>query len=108
MLEVVPDIVGKPPEGYILSKTEVVPLQVTVRGPESKVRDDIPVNTYPVDVSEFTQSTEIEAALIPPSPDIRFAGPNPVVRIRLVIEKEGEETEPAEKKAPVKKKPATK
>lgn len=108
MLDVAPQIVGQPPEGYSLNKVEAIPPQVTVRGPESKIRDDIQVRTSPVNVSELTQSTEVEANLIPPSPDIRFAGPEPVVRIRLLIEKEGEESAPVEKRTPTKKKPPSK
>lgn len=113
LLKVTPEIVGEPPEGYKLTKVEVVPEEVTVAGPESKVRDDMKVKTAPVDISQFTQSTEVEANLIPPIGDVRFAGPEPVVRIRLLIEKIGGEDEtsaastPVKKKTPAKKTPAT-
>jgi len=110
MLEVEPDIIGTPPEGFTLGKVEVVPPQVAVRGPESKVRDDIKVRTTAVNVSELTQSTEVEARLILPNPDLRLAGFKTVVRVKLLIQKEGEEeipdgdTPPTKTKAPTKKK----
>jgi YbbR domain-containing protein len=99
MLSVAPNIIGKVPEGYKVSKVEVVPPRVQVTGPESKVRASDRVSTSPIDVSGLTETTEFEADLILPRPDLRLTGPRNKVKVRLVIE--GTETP---EKAPAKKK----
>jgi YbbR domain-containing protein len=93
MLKVEPTIIGKLTEGFDLINIEVSPSEVAIKGPESKVPDEAVVRTTPIDISKLTQSTEIEAELILPNPDVRLSGPNTKVSIRLLIQEKVEETE---------------
>jgi phosphoglucosamine mutase len=68
------NIIGELQEGFLLKRVEVIPAEVLVRGPESKVLDTAKVRTTPVDISLLTQSTEIEAELILPDDDLRLVG----------------------------------
>jgi len=79
-------------------KIEVVPPQVLVRGPESKVNKNDKVRTTPVDISSFTQSTEVEANLILPNPDLRLASAQSAVRVKIVIQVLNTEEKKPEKK----------
>jgi YbbR domain-containing protein len=98
------NIIGKLQEGLILKKVELVPAEVLVRGPESKVLDTAKVRTTPVDISLLTQSTEVEADLILPDPDLEIVGSNAKALVKLLIQ--GEITE--EENTEAKKKPEIK
>jgi YbbR domain-containing protein len=98
-LDIVPNIIGQAKEGYTIAKVDVIPPKVPVKGPESKFGAKDRVSTSPVDVSELTSSTEIEADLILPKPELRLASPRAKARIRIIVEEIG----PAEKPAPKKK-----
>jgi YbbR domain-containing protein len=99
MLEVEPTITGELQEGLGVVKIEVVPSQVLVRGPESKLNKNETVRTTPIDITAFTQSQEVEANLILPNPDLRLASTQTAVRVRIVIQEVNtEEKKPAEKK----------
>ncbi|MDH4271659.1 MAG: CdaR family protein [Candidatus Aminicenantes bacterium] len=99
-LDIVPNVIGQAKEGYGIAKIEVLPPRVLVKGPESKFGQKDRVSTSPVDISELTSSTEVEADLILPKPELRLASPRAKVRVRIFIEEIG----PAEKPAPKKKK----
>lgn len=99
-LDIVPNIIGQAKEGYGIAKIEVSPPRVLVKGPESKFGKKDRVSTSPVDISELTSSTEVEADLILPKPELRLASPRAKVMVRIFIEEIG----PAEKPAPKKKK----
>jgi YbbR domain-containing protein len=99
-LDIVPNIIGQAMEGYGIAKIEVQPPRVLVKGPESKFGQKDRVSTSPVDISELTSSTEVEADLILPKPDLRLASPRAKVRVRIFME----EIRPEEKPAPKKKK----
>lgn len=86
MLEVEPVTTGKLREGLRIEKLEVNPAQVRVRGPKSKVRDDHKIRTTPIDISDLLRTTEVEADLILPGPDLRFASPLRRVRVTIFIE----------------------
>jgi YbbR domain-containing protein len=86
LLEVEPTITGELQEGLGVVKIEVVPSQVLVRGPESKVNKNDRVRTTPVDITTFTQSQEVEANLILPNPDLRLASTQTAVRVKIVIQ----------------------
>ena len=94
MLEVVPNIIGKLGEGLKLEKIEVIPPQVPVKGPESKVKDKYKLRTSPIDISSFTQSTEIEADLILPNPDLQLASSQTTVKVKIIVQPEKTEEEP--------------
>lgn len=99
MLDVEPLIIGELREGLGVVKIEVLPPQVLVRGPESKIDESEKVRTTPVNLSTLTQSTEIEAYLILPSPDLQFASAQTAVRVKVLIQEDK-----TEKKPPVNKK----
>jgi len=88
-MEVVPTIIGRPPEGYRLEKVEVTPTRVMVAGPESKIRPRDKVITSPIDASTLTASVVLEVDLILPRPELRLLTPYPRARVNLVIEKTG-------------------
>lgn len=99
------NILGKLQEGLILKKIEVIPAEVLVRGPESKVLDKDKVRTTPVDISLVSQSTEFEVELILPDPDLEVVGAEARVLVKLLIQKEAtEEENPETKKSAEKKK----
>ncbi len=85
-LEIVPMIVGKVGEGLRITRIEVTPPRVPVKGPESKIRTRDKVSTSPVDVSNLTQSTTVEADIILPRADLRLATSLTKVRIEIILE----------------------
>lgn len=85
-MEVVPTIIGKPPEGYRLAGMEISPSKVMVAGPESKVRARDKVITSPIDVSTLTEDTNLEVDLILPRPELRLLTPYPRAKVSLTIE----------------------
>jgi YbbR domain-containing protein len=98
MLDVEPHIIGKLREGLGVAKIEVVPRQVLVRGPESKINQKEKVRTTPVDLTPLTQSTEIEANLILPNADLQFASAQTAVRVKILIQEDKTEEKPPVKK----------
>src|SRR4030043_1664986 len=86
MLDIVPTIIGQAKEGYGVSKIEITPPRVLVKGPESKIREKDKVSTSPINISELSASTEVEADLILPKPDLRLASPQARVRGRVFLE----------------------
>lgn len=103
MLEVVPNIVGELKEGLKIEKIEVIPPKVPVRGPESKFKDKYKVRTGPIDISSLTQSTEIEADLILPSPDLKLASSQTKIKIRIILQEENPEEKSEQEKKKTKK-----
>jgi YbbR domain-containing protein len=88
MMEVVPSIIGELKEGLKIKKMEIIPPSVRVEGPESKIKKKEKVRTSPIDISTLTQSTELEADLILPMPDLRLAPSQTKVKIKIIIEEE--------------------
>ena len=86
LLDVVPTIIGQAKEGYGISKIEITPPRVLVKGPESKIREKDKVSTSPINISELTTSTEVEADLILPKPELRLATPRTRVKVRMFLE----------------------
>jgi len=86
MLDIVPNVIGKVMEGYRIAKVEVSPPRILVKGPESKVREKDRVSTAPIDISELNKSSEFEADLILPRPDLRLASSRNKVRVRILLE----------------------
>jgi YbbR domain-containing protein len=84
-LDVEPFLIGKLADGLKIDKMEVIPAKVLVRGPESKLKERDRVRTSPIDISAFTQSSEVEADLILPKPELRLATSITRVRIRIII-----------------------
>ncbi len=92
MLDVEENLIGQLPDGYKLAKVEIIPPQVLVKGPESKITENIKVQTSPIDISTFTQPLDIEADLILPDPDLRLASSPSIVTVKLLIQ-ENKETD---------------
>jgi YbbR domain-containing protein len=90
------NIIGELQEGLLLKLVEVIPAEVLVRGAESKVLDTAKVRTTPVDISLLTQSTEIEAELILPNPDLELVGAEAKALVKLLIQQEVAEKDSAE------------
>jgi YbbR domain-containing protein len=89
LLEVAATLVGEVKDGFRIVKIELSPARVAVKGPESKVHEKDRVTTTPIDVTELQASTEFEAELILPRPELRLAGTRTRVRIRVVVEEGG-------------------
>ena len=94
---------GKLPEGYKLNKVEVEPPTVLVKGPESKINEQLKVRTFSIDISAYTESTNIETFLILPNQDLRFSSIVNKVIVKLLIEEIQEEDGSEEIKNPTKK-----
>jgi YbbR domain-containing protein len=98
LLDVEANIVGQLAEGLELMSVEVIPAQVSIIGPESKVKDTYKVTTSPIDISALIQTTEVSADLILPDPDLRFSSLESTIRVRIVIAEKGEDENVPEKK----------
>jgi len=93
MMPIEANITGKLQEGYKIEKIEVIPPQVPIRGPESKVNDKDKVRTSPIDISNLTETTEIVADLILPKPELKLASSLTRVKVRILIQQEQTEEE---------------
>lgn len=87
MLQVEPSITGELQQGFKLEKIEVIPNEVPIKGPESKVKETFKVRTSPIDLSSLTQSKELEVDIILPSPDLRLVSQTKV-KVRVVLSEE--------------------
>ncbi len=85
-LDISPSIRGKVASGYRISRVEVQPSQVLVRGPESKIRSKDVVTTAPIDVSGLAESTVFDADIILPKPELRLISPQTSARVTVVVE----------------------
>jgi YbbR domain-containing protein len=85
-LEIVPTIIGKVGNGLKITKIEVNPPRIAVKGPESRIKSMDKVTTVPVDVTILTQTAEFDVDLILPKPDLRLASGRSKVRIRINVE----------------------
>ena len=97
LLDVEANIIGKLKEGLKLENIGIFPPQVLIKGPESKVKDRYKVRTSPIDISELTETTELEADLILPNPDLRLASSETKVRVRIVIQEANPEAKRSKK-----------
>jgi len=86
-LEVVPTIIGRPPEGFKITKVEVTPPRVMVAGPESKLRPRDKVITSPIDASTLTNTSTLEVDLILPKPELRLLTLYPRARVNIMVER---------------------
>ncbi|UCE22910.1 MAG: hypothetical protein JSV46_12100 [Candidatus Aminicenantes bacterium] len=103
MLEVVPETIGDPIAGLKIDKIEVDPAQVLIRGAESRIKKDYKIRTSPIDISTLMQTTELEADLILPSPDLSFATSLTKVKVTIFIVEDNPGKTPGQKKSRRKK-----
>lgn len=99
LLDVEPVTIGKLSEGFKIERIEVEPSKIRVRGPESKVSKDYKVRTSPIDISDLLQTTEVEADLILPSPDLRFASSLHKVKVTIFIQEVNPKTKTKPKRS---------
>lgn len=98
LLDVEANIIGELKEGLKVENVGIFPPQVLIKGPESKVKDNLKVRTSPIDISPLTETTELEADLILPNPDLRLASAQTKVRVRILIQEENPEAKKGKKK----------
>ena len=98
LLDVEANIIGELKKGLKVENVGVFPPQVLIKGPESKVKDNYKVRTSPIDISALTKTTELEADLILPNPDLRLASAQTKVRVRILIQEENPEAKSGKKK----------
>ncbi len=98
LLDVEANIIGELKKGLKVESVGVFPPQVLIKGPESKVKDNYKVRTSPIDISSLTETTELEADLILPNPDLRLASAQTKVRVRILIQEENPEAKRGKKK----------
>ena len=98
MMQVVPDLIGQLQENLELVRVEVIPNEVSIIGPESKVKETDKVMTSPIFLSSLTESIEIETHLILPDPDLRVVSYETIITVRIIIEAKNPEEEITEKK----------
>lgn len=96
-LDVYPLIIGQPAEGFKVADVEVIPPQVLVRGPETKIRERDRVTTTPVDVTGLSQPAVFEADIIMPKPELRAVSVLSQVKVSVKIESEAVEAKPDRK-----------
>ena len=80
-----------------MEKIEIIPTHVEVAGAESKIKDTDKVRTTPIDISGVIQTTEFQADLILPNPDLRLNTIIGKVTIRVIIKEKDKEEESAKK-----------
>ena len=99
IMEVEPALIGQLPEHLEIVSVEVIPNEVSIIGPESKVKETDKVRTSPIDKSSLTESVEIEVDLILPDPALNMASYETIFTVRIDIkEKDTEEEIPQKKK----------
>jgi YbbR domain-containing protein len=85
-LGVHPSIRGKVAAGFRISKIEVEPKDVVVRGPESQVKTKDTVTTAPVDVTDLARTGEFEVDIILPKPELRLISARTSVLVTVTVE----------------------
>jgi len=98
MLKVEENLVGQLPENLELISVDVIPSEISIIGPESKLKETYTVKTSPIDLSLLTESIEIETDLLLPDPDLRVASYETIISVRIMVEIKNPEEEIPEKK----------
>jgi len=78
---------GPPPHGYRVVKQQVQPSRLRLVGPESRLEQVGPVQTDPIDLSSKLANAEFRVPVFLPDPQVRFDEPDPVVTVRVTLEK---------------------
>jgi YbbR domain-containing protein len=97
IVDVEANLIGELAEGYQIESVKIVPNRILIKGPESKIKEGMVVQTIPIDISSFSQTTELEANLILPNPDLRLASTESKVLVRLLIQKKEQEENTSKK-----------
>jgi len=92
-LPVKPEVAGEPEPGLRISAVHAVPPEITVTGPESRLRGLTSISTEPVNVQGLTATMTFDAYLDITDASLRVQN-RALVRVEVVIEKVAEtETE---------------
>jgi len=82
MLPVAATLVGEPAAGAVVHDAAVVPGQVLVKGPQSRLRQTAALQTSPVDLTGHALDFEEQAAVVSPDPLITVIQPA-IVTVRV-------------------------
>jgi YbbR domain-containing protein len=78
---------GEGSDGYVVARNQIKPPQLTIIGPESRVRAISSVATDPVDVSNAIGSSEYHVNAFAGDPYVRFQG-SPQVTVDVTMKKQ--------------------
>jgi YbbR domain-containing protein len=98
LLDVEPSWVGQLPDTLVLVRWEVIPSQVSVTGPESRITETDQVRTSPIDLSSITGSIEKDVDVILPNSDLHLTSLGTQLIVRIIVREKTEEDPPAPKK----------
>ena len=84
-MEIVPEIIGKPKDGFKIARIELIPSKAFVRGPESKIKPKDRIRTSPIDITGLAQTAEFEADLILPKPELRLTTAQTKTKVKVVL-----------------------
>jgi len=82
-------ISGRPPAGYCVVSSQVVPPTLRIAGPEGRVNAVSSAETDSVDLSSVTSNADIKVNAFITDPQVRFESA-PAVTVKVVIEKNKE------------------
>ncbi len=80
-----PDIVGKPPAGYVLERVEVEPMRIEVVGAQSEIMGIDHAGTRVIDVSQLRETLVENVRIALDRPHVWPAEGQELVRIRLLV-----------------------
>ncbi len=92
-LPVHPLVSNQPEPGFRVAAVHVVPSQVTITGPESRLRSLASISTEPVNVQGLRATTTLDVYLEIPDARLRIQNRAALVRVEIVIEKVSEPEE---------------
>ena len=87
IVKVEPVLSGSPASGYQVAGMEVVPKEVVIRGPESRLEKLSSASTQPIDITKFDASSTLSVYLDLDDPGLRVEGTNSVT-VNVKIEKQ--------------------
>ncbi len=86
-VKVTPLVEGSPPRGCRLARTDAVPSELLVEGPEGPVSNMTAIPTDPIDATGLCQTTILRVEARPAGSEIRLVAPRPVT-VTLTIERD--------------------
>ena len=83
---IVPDLIGAPPEGYVVSRVVVIPSLVELSGPHTVIDQLTAIRTTPIDVNGLTATIKKKVALaLKPELRIQALGKG-IVDVEVIVE----------------------
>jgi len=84
-MEIQPELIGKPKDGFKIARIELIPSKAFVRGPESKIKPKDRIRTAPIDITGLAQTAEFEVDLILPKPELRLTTAQTKAKVKVVL-----------------------